>query len=316
MNKKDLILICGSGSIAQRHAKNLIKLGYKNLIFFKENKTFIPQLVKKFKIYYNIDKALQNKPKVTFICNATSKHLKYALMSAKAKSHIFVEKPLSNKIHKLYDLKKILKKNKIRLMVGYMMRFHPLILRIKNLLKKNYLGKIFYIRSSWSEYLPDWHPKENYKKSYAASNKLGGGSTFTLSHEIDLVKLLLGEIKRIHTYKSYKSKLNIQAEFSTNHQIEFKNGAVAQIHLDFMQKPPERKLEIVGDKRKLYFDYYKNQISIVNRNGTVKKLIEKNFKRNDMFINEIKTFFKNINQNLKIHSNIDNSIDIIKRLTN
>ena len=83
-----------------------------------------------------------------------------------------------------------------------------------------------------------------------------------------------------------------------------------------MQKPPERKLEIVGDKRKLYFDYYKNQISIVNRNGTVKKLIEKNFKRNDMFINEIKTFFKNINQNLKIHSNIDNSIDIIKRLTN
>ena len=74
----------------------------------------------------------------------------------------------------------------------------------------------------------------------------------------------------------FKSKLNIQAEFSTNHQIEFRNGAVAQIHLDFMQKPPERKLEIVGDKRKLYFDYYKNQISIVNRNGTVKKLIEKN----------------------------------------
>ena len=83
-----------------------------------------------------------------------------------------------------------------------------------------------------------------------------------------------------------------------------------------MQKPHERKLEIVGDKRKLYFDYYKNQISIVNRNGTVKKIIEKNFERNDMFINEIKIFFKSINQNLKIESNVDDSIDIIKKLIN
>jgi predicted dehydrogenase len=316
MNKKNLVLICGSGSIAKRHALNLLKLGYKNLIFFKENKNFQPQFIKKFKIYYDIDVALKCKPKVVFICNATSKHLKYAINAAKARCHLFIEKPLSNKIDGLSDLEKIIRKNKIKLMVGYMMRFHPSIIKIKNFLGKKYLGNVFYARSSWSEYLPDWHPKENYKFSYAASNRLGGGSTLTLSHEIDLMNFFFGKIIKIDTCKSFKSKLNIKAEYSTNHQVEFKNGVIAQIHLDFMQKPYERKLEIVGEKKKLFFNYYKNEILILDRNGNKKQIVETNFKRNDMFISEIKFFLKNINKNIKMNCDIKYNIELLKNITN
>lgn len=314
MNKNILILICGTGSIGQRHSRNLISLGYKNLIFFKETKKISPDWIKKFKVYTNIYSALKKRPKVTFICNVTSKHLKYAMICAKAKSHLFVEKPLSNKIQGLDKLRKILKKNKLKLMVGYMMRFHPLIIKIKKLLEKKYFGNIFYVRSIWSEYLPDWHPQENFKKSYASLKKLGGGSTLTLSHEIDLVKWFFGKINKICTYNSYNSRLKIDAEFSTNHQIKFENGIIAQIHLDFMQKPYERKLEILGDKRKLSFDYYKNQIIITNRNGNIKKFISKKFNRNNMFIDEVKKFFECINKNLGIESDISNSIEIIKRI--
>lgn len=316
MNKKNLVLICGSGSIAKRHTVNLLKLGYKNLIFCKENKNYHPQFIKKFKIFYDIDEALTCKPKVVFICNATSKHTKYAIKAAKAKCHLFIEKPLSNKIEGLLDLKKIIKNNKLKLMVGYMMRFHPLILKINSFLKKKYLGQVFYARSSWSEYLPDWHPKENYKFSYAASNRLGGGSTLTLSHEIDLMNFFFGRIKKIHTYKNFKSKLNIEAEYSTNHQVEFKNGIVAQIHLDFMQKPYERKLEIVGDKKKLFFDYYKNQILILDRNGNKKRIVVNNFKRNDMFICEIKFFLNSINKYMKTNCDIEYNINLLKNITN
>ena len=81
-----------------------------------------------------------------------------------------------------------------------------------------------------------------------------------------------------------------------------------------MQKPYERKLEILGDKRKLLFDYYKNQILITNRNGNIKKFIAKKFNRNMMFIDEVKKFFECINRNLKIESDINNSIEIIKKI--
>ena len=314
MNKKKLILICGTGSIAKRHAKNLLTLGYKNLIFFRETKRTLPSWMNKFEVFYNYNKALKCKPFITFICNITSKHLIYAIKSAKKKSHLFIEKPISNKIEGLNRLKKIIKKNNLKLMVGYMMRYHPLIIKIKNIIKKRELGNIFYIHSIWSEYLPDWHPGENYKKSYAANYKLGGGSTLTLSHEVDLISWLFGEIKEITTLKSYKSKLNIKSEFSTNHQLKLNKDIVAQIHLDYMQKPPERKMEVVGDKKKLLFDYYKNKIIIINRNGKKREIRVRKFKRNQMFVDEIKFFLRSISQNLKIYSDIDNSIMIIKRI--
>lgn len=314
MNKKILILICGTGSIAQRHAKNLITIGYKNIIFFKETKKSIPSWMKKFKIYYNYKLALKDNPKITFICNVTSKHVKYAIESAKKKSHLFIEKPISNKLKDLIKLRGLIRKYNLKLMVGYMMRYHPLIIKIKNLIKKKYLGKVFYVYSNWSEYLPDWHPNENYKTSYAANSTLGGGITLTLSHEVDLITWIFGKIIKIKTLKSYKSKLKIKSEFSTNHQLKLEKEVVAQVHLDYMQKPYQRKMEIVGDKRRLLFDYYKNKIIITNRNGSKKKFFLKNFKRNQMFINEIKFFFKSIIKNLKIDSDISSSMLLLKNI--
>ena len=196
-----------------------------------------------------------------------------------------------------------------------MMRFHPLMKKIKKLIQKKQLGKIFYAYSVWSEHLPDWHPEEDYRKSYAGSKVLGGGSTLTLSHEIDLMCWFFGEIKEINTIKSYSSKLKIKSEFVTNHQIKFKNGVNVQIHLDYIQKPPERKMDIVGDLKKLSFDYYKNQIIITNRKGEEKIFRVKKFDRNQMFIDEMKNFLKSISQNLKIESDIDNSISLIKNIS-
>jgi hypothetical protein len=58
VKKKTLILICGTGSIAKRHSKNLLYLGYDNLIFFRETKKSIPAWMKKFQIFYNYNEAL------------------------------------------------------------------------------------------------------------------------------------------------------------------------------------------------------------------------------------------------------------------
>ena len=82
-------------------------------------------------------------------------------------------------------------------MVGYMMRFHPAIKKIKEILKSKYLGKIFHFSFLWGEYFPNWHKNENYKKSYAANKKMGGGAALTLSHDLDLSKFFFGEIKKV-----------------------------------------------------------------------------------------------------------------------
>jgi len=307
------ILICGLGSIGKRHAKNLISLKQDNLIFFRErNLKLTDKKLKNKKVFYSLNKALKDKPDIAFICNTTEKHMDTALKCAKKNCHLFIEKPLSNNLKKIKKLKEIAQNKKIKIMIGYNMRFHPLMLKIKKFLEKDYLGKIYNFQSEWSEYLPDWHPWENYKYTYPARKEMGGGCSLTLSHELDSLCWLFGKINKMYNFRIY-DHLETNVDTCSDFLINFDNKIVGYSHVDFLGKPHTRKLFISGTKRKVFFDYYKNQIKIFERTGSIKVIKEK-FKKNDMYLNEIDYFLKCIMRNKNPVSNLNDSQYILKKI--
>ena len=305
------ILISGLGSAGKRHAQNLIKLGFKNLIFYTKNKSLKKiKIFRKIKKFSSLDRALKEKPKIVFICNETNQHCKIAIKCAKRGCDLFLEKPLGNKITEVRKLKKIIKKKKLISMVGYMLRFHPAIKKIKYYLEKKYIGKVYHVYSEWGEYLPNWHPNENYKKSYA-SRRNGGGTSLTLSHDIDLLRWFFGPIKKIAIEKIFKTSLKIKAESVSDYLIKFNSGMNAQIHLDYLQKDPTRYLKILGENGKIIFKYYEKKL-ILEKSNTKKKTFKFNkFDRNDMFIEEIKHFFKCIKKRRQTFLNVDESFKLL-----
>ena len=306
------ILICGLGSIGKRHANNLLALKKKNLIFFRErNLDLNDQNLKKKKSFKSLTKALNENPDVAFICNTTSKHINTAIKCAKKGCHLFIEKPLSNNLKKLRVLESIIIKKKIKVMIGYNMRFHPLMIKIKKMLKNKELGSIYNLQTEWSEYLPDWHPWENYKYTYAAQKKMGGGCNLTLSHELDSMYWLFGKIKKVKNFKINKY-LRGDVDTSSDFLVEFNNNIIGYSHIDFLGKPHIRKMYISGTKKKVFFNYYKNQIKIVNRSGDI-KLIKVKFKKNDMYLDEIKYFLKCIKNNKNPSPSIEESKYILKK---
>ena len=306
------ILICGLGSIGKRHANNLLTLKKKNLIFFRErNFDLNDQNLKKKKSFKSLTKALNENPDVAFICNTTSKHINTAIKCAKKGCHLFIEKPLSNNLKKLRVLESIINKKKIKVMIGYNMRFHPLMIKIKKMLKNKELGSIYNLQTEWSEYLPDWHPWENYKYTYAAQKKMGGGCNLTLSHELDSMYWLFGKIKKVKNFKINKY-LRGDVDTSSDFLVEFNNNIIGYSHIDFLGKPHIRKMYISGTKKKVFFNYYKNQIKIVNRSGDI-KLIKVKFKKNDMYLDEIKYFLKCIKNNINPSPSIEESKYILKK---
>ena len=62
---------------------------------------------------------------------------------------------------------------------------------------KSTLGKIIFSHVENGSYLPDWHPDENYSKSYAARNDLGGGVVLTCIHEIDYLYWIFGNVSEV-----------------------------------------------------------------------------------------------------------------------
>ena len=196
-------------------------------------------------------------------------------------------------------------------MIGYNMRFHPLMIKIKKMLKNKELGSVYNLQTEWSEYLPDWHPWENYKYTYAAQKKMGGGCNLTLSHELDSMYWLFGEIKKVKNFKINKY-LKGDVDTSSDFLVEFNNNIIGYSHIDFLGKPHIRKMYISGTKKKVFFNYYKNQIKIVNRSGDI-KIIKVKFKKNDMYLNEIKYFLNCIKKNINPAPSIEESKYILKK---
>jgi len=289
-------LICGVGSIGERHIRNLISLGFDDIILFRKRNNPLRTISNIFPTYSSLRECLDKKPDVAIICNPTHLHIETAIQCAKANCHIFIEKPISHNLEKCDELILTLKqKNKIA-MVGYMMRYHPCILKMKKWIEKGDIGKIISLRSVWGEYLPDWHPWEDYRKTYAAVRNMGGGPALTLSHELDLAIWLFGKVNKVVGMTNYNSNLEIDTEHAIDILISFESGITGNIHLDYFQKPPKRSIEIVGSKGRIEFDYYLNRVILYTHDDINGKVfsVDKEFEHNDMFVSEIEQFIYTI----------------------
>ena len=308
-------LVVGFGSIGNRHTKNLINLGFKNVDIFRtfKNKTKYPKL-KNIRFFSDFDKAVNEKNyKLMVLANPTSEHLNYAIKGAKKNINIFIEKPLSNTLKNTTLLQRLEKKNKIKIMIGCQLRYHLGLMHVKRVIDKKKLGKIYSVFCDVGEYLPLWHPKENYKKSYAAKKKLGGGVILTLIHEIDYLHWLFGKFRSVYATGGSLTKLNIDVEDTVAGNIVTKDNIPILLRMDYWRNPPSRQLNIVGEKGQLFWDYYSKKTTIIFKNG--KKIVKKlpqNWNRNHMFIDIINDFVTSILKNKKVKIPLKDGVYALK----
>jgi predicted dehydrogenase len=165
--------------------------------------------------------------------------------------------------------------------------------KVKEFVDNKTHGNLISFSSKWGEYLPGWHPWEDYRQSYAARRELGGGVTLTLSHDIDIVNWITGsKITRTKSIKNYRSKLEIDVESGCDILYEYSNGVTGHSHLNYYSKSHERYIEFVFDEANIRFDYIQSTLKI-SKPGRKEKLIQvKKFERNDLFIDELVEFFQ------------------------
>lgn len=310
-------LVCGLGSIGERHINNLLTLGYEDIIVHRKRNLPLRTLNREFVSFSSLQEALRTKPDVAFICNPTHLHLSTAHSCIKAGCHVFVEKPLSNSSEGLASLKLLVEQKSCQLMVGYMMRFHPCLKMIKEWIDEGAIGKIIYFRSQWGEYLPDWHPWEDYRKSYAALKTMGGGPGLTLSHELDTILWLAGDYTEAVALKNYASTLDLETEHGIDLLIRFKTGATGSVHMDYFQSPPARTLEVVGTEGRLHFNYFNSTVFRYKLQcEDIEEIydVSSTFDRNDLFINEIKHFLNTIATGSQVKPGIEEGIKVIHLL--
>ena len=147
-------------------------------------------------------------------------------------------------------------------------------------------------RCEWGEYLPGWHPWEDYRKSYSARKDLGGGVVLTLSHPIDYLRWLLGEVCSLWSVTGNVSELELQVEDYAEAALKFDNGCIASLHLDYYRRPAVHRMEIVCSEGVIRWDNSDGNVVLEKPDGTSSDIfaLADGFDRNQLFLDEMKHF--------------------------
>lgn len=288
-------LIAGLGSIGRRHLRNLLTLNERDIILYRTFKSTLPdEELYGFPVETNIHAALAHRPDAVIIANPTAHHLDVAIPAAEAGCHLFIEKPISHQFKKLDHLKAALQRGGGQVLIGYHFRFHPHFQQTRILLKEGRIGRPLSVRAHYGDYLPQWHSWEDYRQGYSARAELGGGVTWTLCHPLDYLMWFLGEGKTLWKVANKISELDIMVEDVAEFGLQFAQGAIGSVHLNYYQQPPAHYFEIVGTEGSIRWNHDDNILRVYTSRSHCWETIPapNGFERNDMFISEMKHFLE------------------------
>ncbi|HET7143174.1 MAG TPA: Gfo/Idh/MocA family oxidoreductase [Anaerolineales bacterium] len=249
-------LIAGLGSIGRRHMRNLIALGERDIVLFRtRNATMPDDELSGYPVETDLPAALKkHKPDAVIVSNPTALHLDVAIPAAEASCHILLEKPVSHSLERLDVLQLAAQKSGIKILVGFQFRYHPTLNIARELIQAGALGKVLTVHVHWGEYLPNWHPWEDYRQSYAARADLGGGVIVTLAHPLDYLRFIVGDVDSLWSFNEHLSPLELDVEDVAEIGLKFSNGALGGVHINYFQRPAVHQLEIVGTNGTLSWD--------------------------------------------------------------
>lgn len=297
MRQNMKILVLGCGSVGKRHIRNLLSLNAGKTAAYDINEEKLNAIKKEFSIdvYSDLNRALsEDKYDAALICSPPSYHVAQASLLLENGMHCFIEKPMSHDLEGIDNLIETASKKQKVALVGYTLRFSPLLANIKRLIDEGVVGNILSLRASVGYYLPYWRPHEDYRKGYGARQELGGGIVLDASHEIDYVRYLVGEVVEVFSVCRKLSKLDIDTEDFAEIIMHHKNGAYSQIHLDYLQSNYRRNCEIIGDKGMLLWDVNERILKQYNLNDKEYHVYYEglNANVNYTYLEELKHFFR------------------------
>jgi predicted dehydrogenase len=250
------VLIGGLGSIGKRH----LRLA-RELLPNADIRVLRHQVCDSIPEHANgcfscMDQVTDFAPQVAVIASPATFHMSVGQPLARAGAHLLVEKPLSASLDDVSQLLEICREKKTVLLVGYNLRFLSSLQRFRDLLNENVIGKVLSVRCEIGQYLPSWRPDTDYRQGVSARQELGGGSLLELSHELDYLRWIFGEVDWVNATLSRQSSLEIDVEDTAHLILGFASAAdgyqlIGTVNLDFVRHDTTRLCTAIGENGSL-----------------------------------------------------------------
>lgn len=250
MEKKIRWGVIGSGGIARRRTipEGIIQAKNAKLVsVFDISREVNEAVANQFNaiVSQSIEELLQSGIDAVYVATPVNMHLDHVIQAAKAKIHVFCEKPLGLNTLEAEKMVKTCQNEDVLLGTAYMMRFLAQHQAALKLIEQGKLGKPVYCRAQ----LSCWYPP--IEGAWRQDPKTGGGGALVDmgSHCIDLLEMFFGEIAKVSCF-IHSNVHDYPSEDSAIVSLVFKNGAMGTVDSYFCIPDNSSKniLELYGSK--------------------------------------------------------------------
>ena len=220
----------------------------------------------------SLDVALNFSPQIAIVASPAPFHMKTTEALIKIGCSVLIEKPIaaySDNVAAVLDDAQV---RGVSLAVGYNMRFLETMQKFRNFVLEGCMGRILSIRAECGQFLPDWRPQKNWRETVSAKMELGGGVLRELSHEIDYLRWIFGEIDWTRAWLG-KNGFGLDVEDTAFLTLGFQKHIgniegpppVGILTLDFVRRDRVRSCTVIGETGTLIWDLVRGDIRLCDK---------------------------------------------------
>lgn len=260
------VLVAGTGSIGRRHVDSIRSIAPDARFELLRRTAVADEFARSIdaRVLTDMGSALASRPDVAIIATPSSHHADLAVACLEARVPMYIEKPLVTDRAQMESVRAAARRaGGLAVMCGCNLRFLPSLARARELIRAGAIGRVARVSMQVGQWLPDWRPHSDFRRSYSASRAEGGGVVFDLVHELDAALWIFGEFDRLHALGGRYSSLDIETEDAAVIVLGRAAGPVVSIGLDYVAREPTRRYEFIGDRGTLVWDLRARRLEIL-----------------------------------------------------
>jgi predicted dehydrogenase len=275
------------------------------------------------KAKYNVDSlcdlhaGLAWNPDAVVVSVPGAAHMHVSLAAVQQKKHVFCEVPLATTLDGVDELSQLVEQHKLVFAPGCQLPMHPLIKEAKQWIGEPAFGKPLCVLAEFGQFLPDWHPYEDYRNFYASDQKMGGGNLDVIAQDVaNLYWLLNDRATELFAAGHHVSSLEIRANDVWDLSIGTAKGTRMSLHFDLIQRTGRSMSRFIGENGTIELNLIEGT---VRRFLTVTpqwetKAVPHGYKYEQSYIDEIATFIDCLSGKANWYNELPAAIEVVKLL--
>lgn len=290
------ILQVGLGSMGKRRIRNLLHLGYIDILGFdlREDRRVEAQKLYGIKTVDVLTESIWSDRSHLIISTPPHMHHPYVLEGVARNKHTFIEASVLPDEYN--DIMDSLKGSKFVVAPSCTMRFDPLIAKAKKFIDEGKIGKPLFATHHFGQYLPNWHPYEDIKDFYV-SRKDTGAAREIVPFDLVYIAWLLGNPVEIASMRKATSTLGIDIDDIYSLLIQTDKGCQVQFSIDVVSHIGYRDTRIVGSNGNIELDFSRGILRVWDAGSREWKEMNRNTfghgtSAEEMYVREMRAFIE------------------------